>query len=252
MIERPRSSDADLESIFSAALGAANKKTPAPEVHARFYPYAGLSSTIRLREGCVFVRVSDILEGSPPEVLYALACILICKLYRRKTPQEQARVYREYTQRPSVIDSSDAARRMRGFKVFTSPVGKVYDLSELFDELNERYFAQALERPTLSWSQGLTRRVLGHHDHVHGAIVVSRTLDSPKVPRFVVEYVMYHEMLHIKHPPKLVGNRTIYHGREFRSDELAFDRYEEASQWLTRLASRVRPWRRRTRRRAAG
>jgi hypothetical protein len=252
MIERRRSSDADLESIFSAALGAASKKTTAPEVHARFYPYAGLSSTIRLREGRVFVRVSDILEGSPSEVLYALACILVCKLYRRKTPQEHTRVYREYTQQPSVIDSSDAARRKRGFKVFTSPVGKAYDLSELFEDLNERYFARALDRPMLSWSQGITRRVLGHHDHVHGAIVVSRTLDSPKVPRFVVEYVMYHEMLHIKHPPKLAGNRTIYHGREFKSDELAFERYEEATQWLSKIASRVRPRRRRTRRRAPG
>ena len=196
----------------------------------------------------MYVRVSDILEESPPEVLYALACILICKLYRRKSPEEQLRVYREYTLRPAVSNLSDLARRRRGFKVFTSPRGTTYDLTESFDHLNARYFEGHLERPRLSWSPGISRRVLGHHDHVHGTIVVSRVLDSQKIPRFVFEFVLYHEMLHIKHPPRHQGNRTIYHGPEFREDERRYERFKEAGQWLSEIAAPVR--RRRKRRRA--
>jgi predicted metal-dependent hydrolase len=30
-------------------------------------------------------------------------------------------------------------------------------------------------------------------------------MDRPEVPRYVVEYVMYHEMLHVKHPTRQVG-----------------------------------------------
>jgi hypothetical protein len=242
--------DVKLEAVFDEALRAIVKREPKPPVEARFYPYAGLSSTIRLRRGRVYVRVSDILRPSPREVLYALACILVAKLYRLKSSKEHERTYREYTLHPSVLDASETARRRRGYKKTTSPRGKVYDLDEMFSLLNAHYFDGQLERPLLSWSQTRARRVLGHHDHVHGAIIISRVLDSPRVPRFVVEYVLYHEMLHVKHPPRLVSARTIYHSQHFRADERRFEQFDEALKWLEKVAPPVRrrPRRRRLRR----
>jgi hypothetical protein len=174
--------EATLTSVFSEALRAARKE-PAPEVEARFYPYAGLSSTIRLRQGRVYVRVSDVLAGSPPEVLYALACMLVAKLYRRKVSGEHERIYKQYTSRREVLDASESVRRQRGYKVITSPRGKVYDLEQAFDDLNARYFQASLVRPLLSWSPGRPRRILGHHDHVHATIIISRALDSAAIPR---------------------------------------------------------------------
>jgi hypothetical protein len=233
----PVDSDDLLESVFDEALRSLVKKEPRPEVVARFYPYAGLSSTIRLRKGRVHARVSDILVGSPREVLFALACILVAKLFRLKTPTVHERIYREHTLDPSVLDASHDTRRKRGYKLTTSSRGKVYDLAELFEELDARYFAGKLERPLLSWSQRRTRRVLGHHDHVHRAIIISSTLDSRRIPRLVVEYVLYHEMLHVKHPPRVISGRTIYHGRAFREDERRFERFDEALKWLEKIAS---------------
>ena len=240
---------ARLESVFVDALRSAVKKEPRPEVEARFYPYAGLSSTIRLRRGRVYARVSDILVHSPREVLYALACILVAKLYRQKTPAQHERTYRSYTSRPAVLDLAEDARRGRGYKITTSPQGKAYDLQELFDQLNARYFDDHLECPLLSWSKVTARRILGHHDHVHGTITLSRALDSSRIPRFVVEYVLYHEMLHVKHPARREGGRTIYHSREFRAEERQFEHFEEALKWLEKISL---PVRRRRRRRAAG
>jgi hypothetical protein len=238
--EQSVSANESLESIFDEALRAVVKKEPKPQVEARFYPYAGLSSTIRLRQGRVLVRVSDILKHSPPEVLYALACILVSKLYRLKTSREHQRTYREYASTPAVLDASEAARRSRGYKLTTSPRGKVFDLGEIFADLNARYFDGRLEQPELSWSQRRTRRVLGHHDHIHSAIVISRTLDSARIPRFVLEYVLYHEMLHVKHPPRVEGHRTIYHSAQFRVEERLFERYDDALDWLDRIATPVR------------
>ena len=226
-----------LASVFDEALRKLVKKEPRPALEARFYPYAGLSSTIRLRQGRVYARVSDILAGSPRSVLFALACILVAKLYRLKTPAAQERIYRNHTLNPSVLDASHTARRKRGYKITTSSRGKVYDLGEMFTALNASYFAGELDRPVLSWSRRRTRRVLGHHDHVHGAIIISTTLDNSRVPRFVVEYVLYHEMLHVKHPARVVGGRTEYHSRAFREDERRFDRFDEALKQLEKLAS---------------
>jgi hypothetical protein len=244
----PAMSEENLKTVFDEAMRALVRKEPRPSVEARFYPYAGLSSTIRLRQGRVYVRVSDILRQCPREVLYALACILVAKLYRQKISTEHERTYREYTSRPSVTEASEATRRNRGYKITTSPVGKAYDLETLFEDLNSRYFAGGLERPVLSWSQRRTGRVLGHHDHVHGAIIISRTLDDARIPRFVVEYVLYHEMLHVKHPARAVSGRTIYHPHKFREDEARFERFEEAVEWLERIIRPVRR-RRQTRRR---
>lgn len=233
-------SDDILESVFDQALRTLVKKEPRPKIEARFYPYAGLSSTIRLRHGRVHARVSDILAGSPREVLFALACILVAKLYRLKPSKAQERIYREHALHPSVVDASHAARRKRGYKVTTSSRGKAYDLAELFAELNARYFRGQLEQPLLSWSPGRTRRVLGHYDHVHRAIIISSTLDNASIPRFVVEYVLYHEMLHVKHPARVVSGRTVYHGRAFREAERRFERLKEAMRCLEKIASPAR------------
>src|SRR6185436_11778294 len=147
-----------LESVFTDALRDVVRKDPRPEVDARFYPYAGLSSTIRLRSGRIYVRVSDVLTHSPREVLYALACILVAKLYRRKAPREHELTYRRYAAHPSVLSLAEDARRGRGYKITTSPQGKVYDLTEVFDGLNRRYFGDELHRPVLTWSKLRARR----------------------------------------------------------------------------------------------
>jgi hypothetical protein len=240
----PPSDDDRLKAVFDEALRALVKSGERPQVEARFYPYAGLSSTIRLRDVRVYARVSDILAPSPREVLYALACILVAKLYRRKVSAECERAYRDYTTRPAVQRATEATRRARGYKLTTSPRGKVYDLEELFAGLNAQYFGGGLKRPALSWSRRRTARVLGHHDHVHDAIIISRTLDDASIPRMVVEYVLYHEMLHVKHPARAESGRTIYHSPEFRADERRFHRIDEALESLDRIARSARRRRR--------
>lgn len=243
-LKLPFPCEPDLRAIFADALRAVARKRKLPVVDARFYPYAGLSSTIRLRSGRVFARVSDLLTHSPPDVLYALACILVAKLYKLEPSKDQEALYRRYTSQPAVLDATDESRRSRGYKIVSSPRGRFYDLDSMFTDLNNRYFAGSLERPMLSWSPRRTRRVLGHHDHALGTIVISRTLDSKKIPRFAVEYVLYHEMLHVKHPPRPRNGRTIYHSDEFRAEEKKYELFQEALEWLDEFPSSVRRRRR--------
>lgn len=249
MNEPPITAETRLKSIFTEALRKLLRRPTLPQVEARFYPYTGLSSTVRLRDGRIYARVSDILSDTPADVLFALACILVAKLYRLKTPKEENQIYRQYILDQSIMDATEASRRERGYKLMTSPQGKFYDLDHLFDEVNERYFNSQIVRPVLSWSQRNSRRVLGHHDSIHDAIVLSRSLDSLKTPPYVVEFVLYHEMLHIKHPQQVVNGRKISHHRQFRDDERRFEYFDEATKWLERNALPVRRRKRRTIRR---
>jgi hypothetical protein len=221
-----------LNAHFVEAFRTLAPKRLVPETDVRYYPYAGLNHTIRLRSGRVHVRLSDIFKTAPMGVHRALAFILVSKLLRRRTPPFYERVYRDYACSPDVLRASDLARRERGRKMISSAQGRVYDLARMFQRLNQRFFDGQLEQPTLTWSQRRTRTILGHHDGVHETIVISKTLDSEDVPEWFVEYILYHEMLHIKHPARLINGRRYYHTKAFRTDEQRYPRFNEAQRWL--------------------
>src|SRR6185437_16658431 len=117
--------------------------------------------------GSVHVRLSDICKPSSPEVMRALAFVLVAKLLGKRVPSNHERTYREYSMAPDVMRSSDIARKRRGRKMISSAQGKTYDLDRMFSKINRRYFESALPKPTMTRSQRRTRRILGHHDRVH-------------------------------------------------------------------------------------
>ena len=77
--------------------------------------------------------------------------------------------------------------------------------------------------------------MLGHFDPAHNAILISRIFDRPEVPRLVVEYIVYHEMLHLRHPVEHRGASRCVHTREFKHAEQAFPRLAEARALLKAL-----------------
>jgi predicted metal-dependent hydrolase len=87
----------------------------------------------------------------------------------------------------------------------------------------------------MTWSGERARNRLGHYDPAHNAIVVSRVFDHPRVPRVVVEYIVYHEMLHLKHPVRMRGTRRCVHSKEFQAEEKMFPRLDEAKRFLRLL-----------------
>lgn len=118
--------------------------------------------------------------------------------------------------------------------------GKYYDLEQLFEQVNRQYFASSLSKPRLSWSQSNTYRKFGHYQPATDRVVLSSTLDDATVPAFVVEFVLYHELLHKYHKAKWSGNRRMVHTSEFKRDEQQFKFYKQAYQWLSKLASQHR------------
>ncbi len=223
-----------LKRVFADAFRQLDRRA-VPPIEVKFYPYVGLHHTIRIRSGRVYVRLSDLFHAAPPEVMRALAFILVSRLIAKKPAIAHERVYRSYALSPQVLRASEIARRQRGRKVLTTASGKVYDLEKMFARLNRRYFSEQLEKPTLTWSVRRARSILGHHDAVHNTITISKTLDSANVPEWFVEYILFHEMLHIVHPARLINGRRYYHTPAFRADEHRFRRYDDAQEWLDRV-----------------
>ena len=208
-------------------------------MHIEFYAFANVNNTIRMREGQLFVRLSDLLEGAPESVLKSIAHILLAKIYRKPIETAHATRYRRYVSSHDIAAKAHLVRQIRGRKRIASARGRIYHLEEIFDDLNQRFFHGLLARPQMAWSQVRSRHSLGHYDPAHNAIVVSRIFDHPRVPRYAVEYIVYHEMLHLKHPVKLRGSRRCVHSREFLAEENLFPHLEQAKTFLKTLIDSV-------------
>jgi hypothetical protein len=226
---------ADLILLFQDCYRELRPRAPLPEFHIRFYAFANINNTIRLRQGKVLVRISDLLEGAPEPVLRALAHILLAKLYRKPIEPAQNTRYRKYVSSHALTEKAQLVRQMRGRKVIDSAQGGCYDLHAVFEDLNSRFFFGLLGRPQMTWSREPARNSLGHYDPGHNAIVISRIFDHPRIPRYVLEYIVFHEMLHLKHPVKLRGSRRSVHPRAFQDEEKLFPQIEEAKAFLKRL-----------------
>ncbi|HEV3254580.1 MAG TPA: hypothetical protein VG033_09245 [Candidatus Acidoferrales bacterium] len=206
-----------------------------PQFQVEFHSYANLTHTIRLREDTAHVRLSDVLRAAPLPVLEAAAAILLARLYRRPVPQEVVELYRGFAYAGATRRRLLRVRRERGRRVKDHPAGSFHDLDALFTELNGQYFSGGLPRPRLAWSARGWRAQLGCFDPALRQIVINRQLDRGEVPGFVVGYVLYHEMLHLKHPMRLEHCQLKSHSPQFRREEKRFSHYDKAQRFLKRF-----------------
>jgi hypothetical protein len=247
----PPESSRDLDRLAAEAyrdvarLGAGHPGVPPIEV--RYFAYAGLRSTVRLRDGRIYVRLSDLFESAPDEIVAALVRILLAKLLRRRVRAEWNATYRQFAIRDDVVSASEAARRTRGRKRLAEPAGRVFDLDEMFDRINAEFFAGEVERPRLGWTLRDSWRTHGHYDPAHGSIAISRSLDTPETPAYVVEFVLYHEMLHVAMPAEVRDGRHMHHTARFRRAEARHPRIADAVAWLETFARKNGTRRRRRR-----
>ncbi|HLZ92750.1 MAG TPA: hypothetical protein VKQ28_13640 [Candidatus Acidoferrum sp.] len=207
-----------------------------PRFRVEFYPYSSLVLTIRRREEAVWVRLSDLLQRAPLDVLEGAAALLLSRVYRRRAPAALTAPYLEYARSGRTRARIHRMRQRRVQPGAAGPQGRHFDLHKLFDELNARYFESRLQRPHIGWSHRSWRRQFGCYDPGPNHILLNRRMDRPGVPQFAVEYVLFHEMLHVKHPTRRSGCSLVSHSREFREEEKRFAEFDSARRVLDRLA----------------
>ena len=226
---------ADPAALFEKAYRDLRPRAAMPEARITFHHFTGLRSTIRLRDQRLLVRLSDLLEGSPAPVLEAIFHILLARLYRKPVNPVQSARYQRYVASRKMHARMLRVRETRGRKHISGTCGAVYDLEEVFEDLNRRFFHGLMGRPRLTWSRNHARRLLGHYDPAHNTIVVSRVFDSRKAPQYALEYLLFHEMLHLRHPVRLRGGRRRVHSPEFQAEEKRFPHLAEARRFIRTL-----------------
>ncbi len=204
-------------------------------VRVSFKPFRSTLYSFRInRAGWAHVKFHLAFRRAPENVLEQAAGII----FRRRSAGRNTPQWAAYDAFVKAIPPSDfelpGARR--GRRLSLPGPGAYQSLEESFKRVNEEYFQDQLARPELCWSPVRARRILGSYQERTDRLIVSRLFDSPKIPACVLDYLMYHELLH-----KFLGigqgrdGRRCLHGREFHELERRFRFYEEARQYLKKI-----------------
>ncbi len=109
--------------IFEEQYRELRPRAPIPPLDVRFRRFTSLNTTIRLREGRLHVRLSDLLEHAPETVHHAIAHILLAKLYKKPIAASHADRYRRHVSSEAMTKQAEHIRQTRGRKRITQPEG---------------------------------------------------------------------------------------------------------------------------------
>ena len=223
----------DLTQIFTRVFRRLKIRQAEPRFRASFRRFTGLRSTIAFkRQDDIEAEISDLFQDASPLVVEAIAEILISRLFRRSPSREARDCYKAWANSPAVVRRVEEIHRQRGRKLLLPPEGRHFNLAKIFDDLNRRFFEGQVAATHIGWSMNRSRRMLGHYDSSHHTITITRWLDAPKTPRYVVEYLVFHEMLHVRYPVERNHHRRIVHSKAFQAAERTFPHYQRAVGWL--------------------
>ncbi len=232
---------ADEHDMHAALLSACSLlEVNSQNASAKFYKYTMLRATATLEKGEIKLRASDGFRSASNEVLLGLCLYLVAKLFRRKIRgdgERYVRAYGEFTSSEGSRKLSNSMRVLRGRKRQTNPKGEFFDLNASIARVAAEYWQEldGIELPTPTWGDSRSTRVLGYYDDAFNEIVINKALDDRRVPEFVLDYVVYHELLHAKHSPHYGRGkslRTTVHTTAFKRDEEKYPRLEEAQAWV--------------------
>ena len=205
-----------------------------PDLPVRFELY-NLPAIYRVgqQKDFLLIEAQEGFVGAPPAVIQALVRIALAgksKAYLSKVKDyAQSETFQNIA---SALegDNHQAAARSRG---------QHFDLQKLFNKVNQAYFSGQVERPNLMWNKTLTHRKFGHYQVNSDTLMLSISLDKASTPDYVVEFVMYHELLHKQLGVVTNHGRRYAHTKAFREAEARFPKQKQAQAYLNELSAKI-------------
>lgn len=182
--------------------------------------------SVRWEPDCTKVSLHQIFLNAPKNIMQDLAC------YVAQEQENISVVVKEFIE--DKLKHLDYSHELDLDKLHTK--GHVFNLQKTLDDLNREYFAERLNL-YITWFGKLTSRSRNrltfglYHDPLK-LIKINRLLDSPSFPSFLIEYVVYHEMVHHVCPSYYENGVHKIHTREFKEKEMEFKHYHLAQKWL--------------------
>ncbi|MFH0939229.1 MAG: hypothetical protein V1899_08110 [Planctomycetota bacterium] len=201
------------------------------EARVIFKPFrATLYSFKIVHTALAHVKFHIVFRRAPEIVLLQAARIILTRRRGRRVIERNS--YDAFVRAIPATDF-ELPGAPRGRRQAFSVPGQYHSLTQSFQRMNREYFQSQLTQPELCWSPARARRLLGSYQERRDRVIISQLFDSPHTPSYVLDYLMYHELLH-----KFLGigrrddGRRSLHNREFRLLERKFRDYKAALKFL--------------------
>lgn len=179
------------------------------------------------------VSLHKMFENAPRNIMDDLAC------YITKQSKEISPLVRAYIE--DNLKKLDYRHTVDTKKLQVQ--GNVYNLKELFNDVNHQYFGGKLDL-FITWfgtpqKRNRTKVTFGLYHDATKLIKINRMMDNPSFPEYVVSFVIYHEMLH--HVcPSYFDESGIHrvHSPEFKRLEEKFEHFTLANEWIKKNQSK--------------
>lgn len=176
------------------------------------------------------LRLHHMFLVAPDDVVQALASFV------RKGDPDASVLLDKFIERNRVYIRRLSPAQMRK-RIRLEPVGQHHDLERIYVRLNERYFDGRIDAAI---TYGPAPRVkgprksikMGSYSADSKVIRIHPALDQPVVPRYFVEWIVFHEMLHhVYRTRKGDDGRRCIHPPELMEHEKQFHDYARALAW---------------------
>jgi predicted metal-dependent hydrolase len=220
-------SEIELEEAF-CRIG---KKYGFESVIVRFRPFREFKTRWRKDPRHVYVEIPDYLEDAPKKVLENMAEMIFLQITKQPWKDDQKELA-DWTSSEEFVKNKQAIYIARARNITDSPIGTHRDLRESYERLISQGFAERDKDLKITWTKKKNMWKLGHCSPLLKVIIISAALDSPNVPEFVCDYILYHELLHTKQSGKPF---SVGHGADFKEQEKQYPKREEAEKLLKNL-----------------
>ncbi len=218
-------------------IGYLNRFLGAGRFKLEIYPYPSRLYNIRPAPQPLLLQLHEAMDYLPDAYCQKLAWFTAERRWR-----ELKQLIRDY--QASEPRYKELLDQFRNIKVSRAPEnntqGRFYDLEKVFQDCNQRNFGGKMPRPRgLTWSKRVNHSTMGTYNLNEDTVTVNRGLDQRSVPAYVVDFIMYHELLHKLLGVRTVGTRRHAHTPEFRKLEQAHPQYQQAQDFLKKNSSKL-------------
>lgn len=180
---------------------------------SKFKPY---NANVKLKENTLEFNLSKKWKTISKEIQIGLIQELLTKILKDKKETTNTELYNIFMKKIHIAIP----------KTKTDPI-----LEESFNRVNENYFFGLIEKPNLTWHDSFSR--LGSYEYGSDTISISKKLKNAREE--ILDYIMYHEILHKKHKFENKKERTYHHTAKFKRDEKKFKNQERIEKGLKRI-----------------
>ena len=183
--------------------------------------FSDFNANLRLRLNHLELRMSKKWKTINTEIVMGLAQSLILSLFKEKRTTLNVDLYNNFLK----------SLHLTIPKTKIDPI-----LAESFHRVNKNCLNDLLEMPNLIWGHKSVRK-LGSYNYKTDTITISSIfIQEPQL----LDYIMYHELLHKKFKFSTKNNRNCFHDARFKKAEKAFPGSELMESLIKKLTRKTR------------